>query len=208
MTFTFKTVPSILFEVGAAARLGALVKDRMKRPVFVTDKGVMAAGLAETAIKNLQVEGLDYLLFDGVEADPPAAVVKRAVEAARAHKADGVIGFGGGSSLDTAKIIAVLMASSQSLEDIYGTDNVTGARAPLVLLPTTAGTGSEVTSISVITTEDDQKMGVVADQLYGDLAIVDPALTLTAPRHVTAATGIDAMVHAIEGYTSKIKKNP
>lgn len=208
MNFGFRTVPSIIFETGAAARLGAIVKTRMTRPVVVTDKGVVAAGLLDGALKSLAAEGLGYLLDDGIEADPPARVVRAAVERARAHRADGVIGFGGGSSMDTAKIIAVLMNSSQRLEEIYGTGNMKGARAPLVLLPTTAGTGSEVTDISVITTDDDQKMGVLGDQLFADIAVLDPSLTLGLPRHVTAATGVDAMVHAIEAYTNRHKKNP
>ena len=147
-------------------------------------------------------------LFDDVAADPPAPRVKEAVEAARAHKADGVIAIGGGSSMDTAKVVAVLMNSSQSLEDIYGTDQVTGGRSPLVCIPTTAGTGSEVTSISVITTEEDEKVGIVDKALFPDMAVLDPDLTLGLPRHVTAATGIDAMVHAIEAYTNKHRKNP
>lgn len=208
MNFTFDTVPNIAFETGAAARLGEIVAPRMKRPALVTDKGVIAAGLVEDAMKGLEAAGLDYVLIDTIEADPPAKIVKDAVDAAKAHKADGVIGLGGGSSMDTAKVIAILISSTQSLEDIYGVDNVTGARAPLVLLPTTAGTGSEVTNISVITTEDDQKMGIVAGQLYADMAVLDASLTLSMPRHVTAATGIDAMVHAIEAYTTKLKKNP
>lgn len=208
MNFTFDTVSHIIFETGAASRLGDIVSSRMKRPCVVTDKGVIAAGLIDDALKSLEAAGLDYHLFDAVEADPPAKVVRGAVEAARAHKSDGVIGFGGGSSMDTAKVIAVLLNSSQSLEVIYGTDMVEGERAPLVLLPTTAGTGSEVTNISVITSDDDQKMGVVARQLYADVAVLDAALTLSMPRHVTSATGIDAMVHAIESYTSKLKKNP
>lgn len=208
MNFSFDTVPNIVFETGAAARLGEIVAPRMKRPALVTDKGVIAAGLVEGAIKGLEAAGLDYVLIDTIEADPPAAIVKAAVKTAKAHNTDGVIGLGGGSSMDTAKVIAVLMSSTQSLEDIYGMDNVKGARAPLALLPTTAGTGSEVTNISVITTEDDQKMGVVAPQLYADMAVLDASLTLSMPRHVTAATGIDAMVHAIEAYTTKLKKNP
>lgn len=208
MTFAFKTVPHIHFETGASARLGEIAAPRMKRPVVVTDKGVIGAGLIDGALASLKTHNLDFFLFDAVEADPPARVVKEAVEAARAHKADGVIGFGGGSSMDTAKIIAVLMNSSQTLEEIYGMGNVRGARAPLILIPTTAGTGSEVTDISVVTTDEDQKMGVLGDQLFADMAVLDAALTLTAPRHVTSATGIDAMVHAIEAYTSKIKKNP
>ena len=105
-------------------------------------------------------------------------------------------------------LIACLINSTQSLEEIYGIDQAQGARVPLALLPTTAGTGSEVTNISVITTEDDHKMGVLGPQLYADLAILDASLTLSMPRHVTSATGIDAMVHAIEAYTTKLKKNP
>ncbi|PQA89173.1 iron-containing alcohol dehydrogenase [Hyphococcus luteus] len=208
MNFTFDTVPNIIFETGAAARLGEIVKPRMKRPFVVTDKGVVGAGLIDGALKGLEKAGLDYALFDGVEADPPAKVVKGAVETARAHKADGVIGFGGGSSMDTAKVIAILINSSQTLEEIYGIDHAKGERVPLALLPTTAGTGSEVTNIAVITTEDDQKMGVLGPQLYADLAVLDASLTLSKPRHVTSATGIDAMVHAIEAYTTKHKKNP
>jgi alcohol dehydrogenase len=130
------------------------------------------------------------------------------VNFAREHGADGVIGLGGGSSMDTAKVVAVLMNSDQTLEDIYGTNTVRGRRAPLVLSPTTAGTGSEVTSISVITTEEDTKVAVVDNALYPDLAVLDPELTMGLPRHVTAATGIDAMVHAIEAYTNIHRKNP
>lgn len=208
MNFTFDTVPNIIFETGSASRLGEIVKPRMTRPFVVTDKGVVGAGLIDGALKGLEKAGLDYALFDGVEADPPAKVVKGAIETARQHKADGVIGFGGGSSMDTAKVIACLINSSQTLEEIYGIDQVKGDRVPLALIPTTAGTGSEVTNISVITTEDDQKVGVLGPQLYADLAVLDASLTLSKPRHVTSATGIDAMVHAIEAYTTKLKKNP
>lgn len=208
MHFTFRTVPNVIFETGASARLGAIVSLRMKRPVVVTDKGVVKAGLIDAALANLKAEGIDFHLFDGIEADPPARVVRQSIEVARAHKADGVIGFGGGSSMDTAKIIAVLVKSSQSLEEIYGTGNIKGWRAPLALVPTTAGTGSEVTDIAVVTTDDDQKMGVLGDPMFADVAILDPALTLGLPRPVTAATGVDAMVHAIEAYTNRHRKNP
>lgn len=208
MDFAFRTPCQLLFQTHGARQLAALVATRMRRPVFVTDEGVMRLGLADDALESLRQAGLSILIYDGVIADPPAWTVRRAVEAARAHNADGVIGFGGGSCLDTAKLIAVLANSKQTLEDIYGVDNVRGDRLPLVLLPTTAGTGSEVTAISIVTTEDDRKLGIVADQLYADLAIIDASLTLTVPRSITAATGIDAMVHAIEAHTSKLKRNP
>jgi alcohol dehydrogenase len=208
MNFTFRTVPSIIFETGASARLGAIVKSRMKRPVVVTDGGIVKAGLIDAALQSLEAEGLDYHLFDGIEADPPARVVRNSVEIALAHKADGVIGFGGGSSMDTAKVIAVLLHSSQKLEEIYGTGKIKSGRAPLALVPTTSGTGSEVTDIAVVTTDDDQKMGILGDQMFADVAILDPALTYGLPRAVTAATGVDAMVHAIEAYTNRHRKNP
>lgn len=208
MNFTFRTVPQIIFETGSSARLGQIVKARMKRPVIVTDKGIISAGLIGDALKSLENEGLDYLLFDGIEADPPARVVRNSVEIARQHKADGVIGFGGGSSMDTAKIIAVLLNSSQTLEEIYGTGNIKGERSALALIPTTSGTGSEVTDIAVVTSDDDQKVGILGDQMFADIAVLDPALTYGLPRHVTAATGVDAMVHAIEAYTNRHKKNP
>ncbi len=206
--FSFNTVPQIQFETGASARLGDIVKPLMRRPFLVTDKGVLAAGLLNDAIKSLRAEGLDVYIDDEVEPDPPVTLVKKAAEKARVHKADGVIGFGGGSSMDTAKIISALINSNQPLEEMIGVDALSGERAPLILIPTTAGTGSEVTAIAVVTTQDDQKAGIVSNKMYADIAILDASLTLTAPRHVTAATGIDAMVHAIEAYTSKIKKNP
>ncbi|MEM8771535.1 MAG: iron-containing alcohol dehydrogenase [Pseudomonadota bacterium] len=208
MQFTFNTPPEIIFRTGASRDLGVLVSGRFKRPILLTDKGLIEAGLVEPALDAIDRAGLNVLLFDDVAADPPADKVKQAVNAARAHNADGVIALGGGSSMDTAKVVAVLMNSAQSLEDIYGTDMVKGGRAPLICLPTTAGTGSEVTSISVITTEADEKVGIVDNALFPDMAILDPDLTMGLPRHVTAATGIDAMVHAIEAYTNIHRKNP
>lgn len=208
MPFTFKTVPHIIFETGAGARLGEIVGARMKRPMIVTDHFLVEHGLVAPAFDSLECAGMTPSIYSEVAADPPAEIVRKAVAAAREMGADGVIGFGGGSSMDTAKVVAVLMNSKQQLEDIYGMGNVAGPRPPLILIPTTAGTGSEVTDIAVITTEDGQKMGVVADQLFADISILDASLTLGLPREATAATGIDAMVHAIEAYTSKIKKNP
>ena len=208
MPFAFKTVPHIVFETGAAARLGEIVSGRMKRPIVVTDKFLLDAGLVAPALKSLEAAGMTPTVYSDCAADPPAPVVRKAVAAAKEAKADGIIGLGGGSSMDTAKVVAILMNSGQTLEDVYGMDKVAGPRPPMVMIPTTAGTGSEVTNISVVTTEDDQKIGILADQLYADIAILDASLTLGLPRETTAATGIDAMVHAIEAFTSKVKKNP
>ena len=150
---------------------------------------------------------VDFAVEHNVVADPPEAVVLEAVTKARALRIDGVIGFGGGSSMDVAKVIATLVPSRQTIAEIYGVGNVRGNRLPLIQVPTTAGTGSEVTPIAIITTGETTKTGIVSPQLLPDVALLDAELTLGLPPHVTAATGIDAMVHAIEAYTSKIKKN-
>jgi alcohol dehydrogenase len=118
------------------------------------------------------------------------------------------VGFGGGSSMDVAKLLAVLIKGEQTLEDIYGVDQITGGRLPLIQVPTTAGTGSEVTMVSIITTGKTTKAGVVSRTLLADKVILDARLTVGLPPAVTAATGIDAMVHAIEAFTSKRLKNP
>lgn len=209
--FAFSTVPSILSEPGATRRLGELIAERfpgVRRPFIVTDAGFLRTGLLNFPKLSLEQESMAPALFSGVIADPPEAVVLDAVDAARRHEADLVLGFGGGSSMDVAKLVAVLAGSRQAIGEMYGIGKVKGQRLPLVQVPTTAGTGSEVTNIAIFTTGATTKSGIVAHQLYADLAILDAALTLGLPPTVTAATGIDAMVHAIEAYTSRHKKNP
>ncbi|MEM7547290.1 MAG: iron-containing alcohol dehydrogenase [Pseudomonadota bacterium] len=207
-SFTFQTTRSIISEVGATAKIGALAADLgCTRIAFVTDKGILAAGLADEALAGLKAAGIGVWVFDEVVADPPAAMILDAVARARAERIDGVVSVGGGSSLDTAKLIALLVNTDQPLAEMYGIGLAKGARLPLILAPTTAGTGSEVTAISIVTTGEAEKKGVVAPQLFPDWAVLDAELTLGLPAHVTAATGIDAMVHAIEAYTSKHKKN-
>ncbi|CAN7647928.1 iron-containing alcohol dehydrogenase [Pseudoduganella sp. LjRoot289] len=209
--FAFSTVPNIVSELGAARKLGDHVRLRFpsaRRALLVTDPGFLKTGLVQAPADSLAAAGFHVELYSDVVADPPEAVVLAAVAAAREHAADIVIGLGGGSSMDVAKLIAVLAGSGQALAAIYGIGNVQGSRLPLVQIPTTAGTGSEVTNIAIVTTGETTKMGVVAPQLYADLAILDAELTMGLPAMVTAATGIDAMVHAIEAYTSRHKKNP
>jgi len=209
--FAFSTVAHIVSELGAAGRLGEHIVQRFptaRRALLVTDPGFLATGLVEAPAASLRAAGVAVETYSKVVADPPEQVVLDAVAAARKHRADIVIGLGGGSSMDVAKLIAVLAGSDQPLSTIYGIGNVQGARLPLVQIPTTAGTGSEVTNIAIVTTGTTTKMGVVAPQLYADLALLDAELTIGLPPLVTAATGIDAMVHAIEAYTSRHKKNP
>ena len=156
----------------------------------------------------LAQHALPYQLFSDVIADPPETVIQAGLQTAVDAEVDGVIGFGGGSSLDTAKLVALLARSGESLPTIYGVDQSRGPRLPLIQIPTTAGTGSEVTPVAIVTTGDSTKAGVVSPQLLPDAAILDGALTTSLPPFVTACTGVDAMVHAVEAYTSVIKKNP
>ena len=209
--FTFTTVPKILFETGSSARLAETAAPALqgaRRILFVTDAGVRGAGLANGALADLEAAGLEVLVYDKVVADPPEETVFDAVKAGQNFGAEAVIGFGGGSPMDTAKVVAVLLSGEQALTDMYGVQQVRASRPPLILLPTTAGTGSEVTNVAVLTTGATSKRGIAADPLYADMAILDADLTLGLPKHPTAYTGIDAMVHAIEAYTNRRAKNP
>lgn len=210
-TFSFSTVPHLVCAPGASRDTGRIVATQFphaRRALVVTDRGFLATGLTAAPVAALQAAGLTVETYADVMADPPEHVVLAAVKFARDHAIDIVIGLGGGSSMDVAKLIAVLAPGEQPIAEIYGIGNVSGSRLPLVQIPTTAGTGSEVTNIAIVTTGETTKSGIVAPQLYADLVILDAELTLGLPRAVTAATGIDAMVHAIEAFTSRHKKNP
>ena len=207
--FTFQTTPNVLFEAGASRKLPQIVgRFGAKRVLLVTDKGVRGAGLTQAAEAALAAAGVTLDVYEDVVADPPSTVIEAAAKRARELGTDLVLSIGGGSALDTAKLVAYLAKSDEPLDAIYGVGLATGDRLPLILVPTTAGTGSEVTPISIVTTPTTEKKGVVAPKLLPDWAVLDPELTLGLPSHVTAATGIDAMVHAIEAFTSKNKKNP
>lgn len=210
-TFDFQTVPSIQMEWSGAAHLGKRLAKRFpaRRLLLVTDAGLVKAGLIEPILANLQASEFTVTIFDAVVADPPESILHACVQTARQQDTNIVLGLGGGSSLDVAKLAAVLLGSAgQSLANMYGIGKVQGDRLPLALVPTTSGTGSEVTNISIITTGETTKMGVVSPQLYADYVLLDAELTVGLPKVHTAATGIDAMVHAIEAYTSRHKKNP
>ncbi|PWE18242.1 alcohol dehydrogenase [Marinicauda salina] len=209
--FEFRTVPHIVFETGAASRLADSAAPALggaRRVLLVTDAGVRKAGLLDAALAGLEEAGLAVEIYEHVVADPPEAMVLEAAETGRAFGAEAVIGFGGGSPMDTAKVVALLLGGDQPLSEMYGMNRATGPRLPLVLIPTTAGTGSEVTSVAVLTTGETSKRGIASPALYADMALLDPELTYGLPKATTAATGIDAMVHAIEAFTGKRFKNP
>ena len=206
--FTFNTTASIVFEPGSSRRLGEIAGGKIgKNVLFVTDPGLRRLGLCDPVLASLEAAGHDVAVFDTVEADPSLATLMKAVETGRSAGATGVVGFGGGSSLDVAKLAALLLGSGEDLDGAWGVANAKGPRLPLVLVPTTAGTGSEVTPVSIITVGEEEKRGVSSAVILPDVAVLDPELTLGLPPAITAATGVDAMVHAIEAYASKNANN-
>ena len=182
----------------AVTRLGA------GQGLVVTDAGIVEAGILDEVTETLEEAGLPTATFEEVESDPRIEIVGLAARAATEAKADVIIGLGGGSSMDIAKMAAIVARHGGDARDYLGIGNTPGRGLPTVLIPTTAGTGSEVTPIAVLSdTQDHLKKGVVSDHLYADVALVDPWLAVGCPTHVTAFTGMDALTHAIEAYTNK-----
>ena len=206
--FVFNTTARIAARSGAAGQLAQLAGDSLGESVlFVTDGGIRAVGLERSALASLQDAGLNVAVFDDVEPDPSLETVMKAVAVAQEQAVSGVVALGGGSVMDVAKLVALLSGSGEEIDTAWGVNNARGPRLPLALIPTTAGTGSEVTPVSIVTLESEEKRGVSSPVLLPDIAILDAELTLGLPSRTTAATGIDAMVHAIEAYTSKSVNN-
>ncbi|SMC51570.1 iron-containing alcohol dehydrogenase [Rhizobium sp. RU36D] len=206
--FQFNTTKSLICRPGSAADLANSLGQALGgRLLVVTDPGIRSLGLMDAALASLSAAGLEAHVFDRVEADPSRSTLMAAVTAGHDFGATGVIGFGGGSSLDVAKLAALLLGSDQPLDEAWGVGNAKGPRLPLALVPTTAGTGSEVTPVSIITVEGDEKRGVSSPVILPDIAVLDADLTLGLPPAITAATGVDAMVHAIEAFTSRSPNN-
>lgn len=204
--FVFNTTPSIRMGAGEIENLGNISSAICTGcALIVTDAGMVRTGIVARAEAILQRAGVVVKTYADVVADPPEAVVMGAVNMAEGCGL--VIGIGGGSSLDVAKLAALLAGNVGTLAGAYGVNKATGPRLPLIVIPTTAGTGSEVTPIAIVTTGASEKMGVVSPLIIPDIALLDPELTYDLPAHVTAATGIDAMVHAIEAYASVSPNN-
>lgn len=195
----------LVFGRGAVMQLpAALTQLGLRRPLIVTDRGLVNTGIPSRIECLLDDAQLSHSLFDGVEPDPRVEIVHACVAAARAGQCDGLIGIGGGSALDIAKAASVMLTNQGCIVDYVGTDLIRQAGLPKVLIPTTAGTGSEVSPIAILSdTEAHLKKGIVSRWLYADVAIVDPDLALSLPPHITAYTGVDALTHAIEAYTNR-----
>jgi alcohol dehydrogenase len=204
MQFTFQTVSRIVYGHGAVSSVGDEVKRLgCGRAVIVTDKGLTENNLLEPLLAALQPAGIETDVFDDVAVEPTPKSIEKCAECIVKAKADIIIGFGGGSALDSAKAATLLARHGGPLERFFGLHLVPSPCLPMILIPTTAGTGSEVTSISVL--EDpatNSKKGIVSDYLYAKTVLLDPDLSLTLPPYFTAITGLDALVHAIESFVN------
>lgn len=200
----FRTTPRILMGPGCSEQIGQEVKAlKGEKVLIITDPGIIKAGLLEQVESVLKKAELDFTLFDQVESDPRIEVVDQALAHLKKEKCDTVIGLGGGSALDIAKLVAVMAVNPGHISNYFGVDLLVQPGIPLIGIPTTAGTGSEVTPIAILSDEKEHlKKGVVSGHLFPRVALLDPLLTLGVPPAVTAFTGMDALIHAIEAYTS------
>lgn len=202
--WTFHSAGAVIFGPGAIARLGEQAKrHRWARVLVVTDRTLVGAGLLDEVRTPLTVAGATVGVFDDGEPEPSIAAAERAIALAREFKPEAVLGLGGGSNMDLAKVTSVVFAHGGSPRDYLGEELVPGPVTPTICVPTTAGTGSEVSGSGVLTDQENQlKVAVVSNFMRPKLSIVDPRLTMSCPRHVTAESGIDALTHAIEAYTA------
>jgi len=200
----FRTTPRIIMGPGCIDQIGQEVKTlKGEKVLVVTDPGIVQAGLLDKLKPSLKKEEIPCALFDQVESDPRIEVVDQALEQLKKEKCDTVIGLGGGSALDIAKLVAVMAVNPGHISNYFGVDLLVQPGIPLICIPTTAGTGSEVTPIAILSDEKEHlKKGVVSGHLFPKVALLDPLLTLGVPPAVTAFTGMDALIHAIEAYTS------
>ncbi|MBW2033803.1 MAG: iron-containing alcohol dehydrogenase [Deltaproteobacteria bacterium] len=200
----FRTPPRIVMGPGAIGRIPQEVSElKAEKVLFVTDKGIIGAGLIQPAQEALEKSEIKYAVFDGVEPDPRYEIVADCLDMIRREKADLVIGFGGGSPIDIAKAGAIMATNEGTIADFFGVDTIPKPGLPTLIVPTTAGTGSEATPIAILSDEGEKlKKGIVSPYLMPSVAVIDPELTLGLPPDITASTGTDALIHAIEAYTS------
>jgi len=203
-TWTFHTAGQLVFGCHATRQLGDIAaRMGLRRILIVTDAILLKAGLIEAVHAPLSEAGVSVEVFSEGEPEPSLRAVRLCQERARAFRPDGVLGLGGGSNMDLAKITAVLLSHGGEVKDYVGDDRIPGPILPLLCLPTTAGTGSEMSAATVLTDTDNKiKVGVLSNYLRPRLALVDPLLTVSCPPKVTADSGIDALTHAIEAYTA------
>jgi alcohol dehydrogenase len=207
--FDFSPRTRLIFGAGSVDRLGEVTRELdARRVLLVTDAGIVAAGHVERARQALAAAGIEVLLFDRVRENPTTRDVDACLAVANGAGIDAIIGLGGGSSIDTAKGCNFLLTNGGRMEDYWGEHRATKPMLPLVAVPTTAGTGSECQSYALIAQEEThRKMACGDPKAAPRVALLDPTLTLSQPREVTACTGIDALAHAVETAVTK-RRNP
>lgn len=206
MSYNFFVKSNITFGRGAAEKLPEMIRAYgMKRVMVVYDSGVKAAGIADKVLKEVEKANVEITVFDHVIPNPTNEIVEQASELAKKADIDGFVAVGGGSSIDTAKAINVLMKNPGKIGDYAGMNMVKNPCLPLIAIPTTAGTSSEITNVSaLIDTQKVIKYVVIDNHIVASDVIADPEFTRTVPASVTAATGMDAITHAIESYISNM----
>jgi alcohol dehydrogenase class IV len=208
-TRTFLVPPVVITGCGASEKVGEESKKLgVEKGLIVTDEVLSKLGVLEGIKKGLSENGIQFAIYDKISAEPTVEFVNEGLKAYKKNGCDFLLVIGGGSAIDTAKAISIMATNTGSIEDYKGLNKIVEKGAPLVAIPTTAGTGSEVTVYTIITdTKTDVKMLIGSPFVMPELAIVDPLLTLSCPQGLTAAVGIDALTHAIEAYVS-VKAQP
>jgi len=207
-TYQFKAPSVIVNGPGAAKEVGNFAKGLGKKALLVTDANLEQLGLPNEVMKSLEIAGVPFAIFSRVVIEPTQDNVEEGLKAYKEAGVDFLIAVGGGSSMDTAKAIGALATNTGKISDFMGSNKIPKPAAPIIAIPTTAGTGSEVTPFAIITdTAKDVKMLIASPNILPRVALVDPLMTLTMPQDITAATGLDALTHAIEAYVS-VKAQP
>ncbi len=201
----FRTPPTIHVGQGASQHVGAEVKNMgLQRALLVTDSFLFTSGIIQPVLDSLKQADIQITICDTITSEPTLAHVDEAMSLYKAGNCQGVIACGGGSPIDVAKAVSVLVGNGGNIQDYLGLEKVPQAGCPIIAIPTTAGTGSEATLTTIITdTQNDVKMLIISSWLMPKVAIIDPMLTLAMPKGITAATGLDALTHAIEAYVSR-----
>lgn len=202
---SFQSVDKIIFGVNSIESLGEILNNyNVSKILIVTDKGVYGAGLIKKPKEIIESAGIIIDVISNVRPEPPIALVKELLKKIKDNEYDMLIGIGGGSSMDATKILSVLITNDEPLENFLGIEKIRKPGIPTLLIPTTAGTGSEVTPNAIVTDLNKHlKIGIVSRYLIATVVILDPTMTLGLPKHITASTGIDALTHSLESYISK-----
>lgn len=206
--FSFILPTRIEYGVGAIARLPEELRAlNVKKPLIITDKGIVKSGILAKITDLLDKDGLDYVIFDAVDPNPKDYNVEAAAKAGIDHHTDSILALGGGSPIDTAKAASAIISYGGTMQNYYGKGKVQGPVHPIIAIPTTSGTGSEVTFSSVITNSAESfKLTMKSVYIGPTVALLDPELTLSLPPAITASTGVDALTHAIEAYSATVSE--